>query len=65
MKLLLTDIGASLASEGFITGVFPKITKVKIGDGGGSSVEHKIEVTSLINIVYEAPIISRSREETT
>lgn len=65
MKLLLTDIGASLASEGFITGVFPKITKVKIGDGGGSSVEHKIEDTNLINIVYEAPIISGSRERTT
>ena len=32
MKLLLTDIGASLASEGFITGVFPKITKVGIPD---------------------------------
>lgn len=65
MKLILTDIGASLASEGFITGVFPKITKVKIGDGGGSSVEHKIEDTNLINIVYEAPIISGSRDQTT
>lgn len=65
MKLLLTDIGANLASEGFITGAFPKITKVKIGDGGGSSVEHKIEDTNLVNVVYEAPIISGSRERTT
>ena len=65
MKLILTDIGASLASEGFITGVFPKITKVKIGDGGGSSIEHKIEDTNLINVVYEAPIISGSRDQTT
>lgn len=65
MKLLLTNVGADLASEGFITGIFPKITKVKIGDGGGNPIEHKIEDTQLVNVVYEAPIISGSRERTT
>lgn len=40
MRIILTDLGEQLASEGFLTGVFPKITKVKFGDvnNGGVSV---------------------------
>ena len=38
MKIILTDIGEQLASEGFLTGIFPKITKVWFGDGNGSEV---------------------------
>ena len=63
MDLLLTDIGADLASQGFITGEFPKISKVKFGDGDGRSVTHKSTDTHLVNIVYETEAVAGLREE--
>lgn len=53
MRIILTDVGEQLASEGFLTGVFPKITKVWFGDGNGSEVIPNTSMTSLTNMIYE------------
>lgn len=49
MRIILTDVGEQLASEGFLTGNFPKITKVWFGDGNGATVVPDKNMTSLVN----------------
>ena len=63
MNLILTDIGAELASEGFISGVFPKVSKLRLGDGGGVAVEHDHTTTSLVNVVFETDSVAGLRRE--
>lgn len=53
MRIILTDLGEQLASEGFLTGVFPKITKVKFGDGNGNTVVPDKAMTTLVNFVQD------------
>ena len=47
MNMILTNLGEELASNGFLTGVFPKITKVMFGDGNGV-----INVKTLFDLEY-------------
>lgn len=53
MRIILTDLGEQLASEGFLTGVFPKITKVKFGDGNGNTVVPDKAMTTLVNFIQD------------
>ena len=53
MRIILTDLGEQLASEGFLTGVFPKITKVKFGDGNGNTVIPDKAMTNLVNFIQD------------
>lgn len=53
MNTILTNIGEQLASNGFITGVMPKITKVWFGDGGGSIITPNKDTTQLVNMITE------------
>jgi hypothetical protein len=53
MRIILTDVGEQLASEGFLTGNFPKITKVWFGDGNGATVVPDKNMTSLVNKIQE------------
>lgn len=53
MNTILTNIGEQLASNGFITGVMPKISKVWFGDGGGSIITPTKDTTQLVNKITE------------
>ena len=53
MELMLTNRGEELAGNGFLTGVFPKITKVKFGDGNGSMVIPSKDMTNLVNPIQD------------
>lgn len=53
MNLILTNKGEELASNGFLTGVFPKITKVVFGDGNGINVIPSKTMTTLIHPIQE------------
>jgi hypothetical protein len=63
MVLLMTEIGSDLASAGFATGNFPKVAKIKIGDGGGEAVVHTPYDADLINVVYETKVAVGSKED--
>lgn len=49
MNMILTNLGEELASNGFLTGVFPKITKVMFGDGNGVMVTPDKAMIDLVN----------------
>lgn len=49
MDMILTNIGEELASNGFLTGVFPKVTRVSFGDGNGNMVIPDKTMTSLVH----------------
>ena len=53
MELMLTNRGEELTGNGFLTGVFPKITKVKFGDGNGSMVIPDKAMTALVNPIQD------------
>ena len=53
MNTILTNIGEQLASNGFITGVMPKISKVWFGDGGGNIITPTKNTTQLVNKITE------------
>lgn len=62
MNLILTNRGADLASSGFVTGNYPSIVKVKVGDGGGVDVVHDATALDIINPVFETDIVAGIRE---
>ena len=53
MNMILTNKGEELASNGFLTGVFPKVTKVVFGDGNGVSVTPNKSMTALVRSIQE------------
>lgn len=53
MNLILTNQGEELASNGFLTGNFPKITKVVFGDGNGALVVPSKTMTALVHPIQE------------
>ena len=63
MLMILTNKGADLASVGFVTGDFPKISKVKFGDGNGAPITHTAESTNIARVVYETQAVAGIREE--
>ena len=53
MNMILTNRGEELASNGFLTGIFPKITKVMFGDGNGVMVTPNKAMTALVHPIQE------------
>lgn len=53
MKIILTELGEQLVYNGFFSGKTINITKVKFGDGGGSTYTPNKTMTALVNHIVD------------